>query len=341
MKENPEIKLIAQYLSGECSPEERNSIEDWINSSADNERTIEFMREIWNSPKVQKHQWDKNRIWENIIRETGIPEKTTGSTKTIPIRRNFFDPRWTKIAAAVFLTVLIPVMYFIFIGVPGEGGYDREWNEITVENGKRTSFTLLDGTKITLDAGSVFRYPAEFADDSREVYLNGEGYFEVASDPEKPFKVHANNALVTVIGTKFNVRAWQPDNKVELIVTEGKVSFGLINTGETGYSEILTEGEMSVLTAAGSITKPVKVETARYLGWMNNDLVMSNVYLSEILGQLERWYDLKFEIDESALSHRITIHLQKESVDNIVELVGALINLNYQRNGNTIRFYND
>ncbi len=338
MKKQPDTELLTQFLSGECTPEERQIIETWINSSPDNKRIIENLEKIWNSPRVQKNKWDIDRVWGNIVRETGISNKQQDETRVVPLqRKSKFNSVWIRVAAAIAV-ILIPAVYILIMGIPGQGGIEKEWKEIIVDNGTRTSFALDDGTEITLDAGSILRYPTEFGDASRDIYFQGEGYFIVAPDNEKPFKVYAENALVTVLGTKFNLRAWRENERVELVVTEGKVSF---RAGDSEEHEILTENEMSVLTTAGIPSRPVKVESADYLGWMNNNLKMDNVNLSEIIGQLERWYDLVIDIDDSALSHKINIHLQKEPVDNLLDLVGAIINQRYERNGKIVRFFKE
>jgi len=97
--------------------------------------------------------------------------------------------------------------------------------KIIVEHGKQAKITQADGTKITLDAGSVFQYPETFDGELREVYLQGEGFFEVAADVQKPFIAHAGNAEIEVLGTQFNIRAWEHNEEIRVVVAEGLVAF--------------------------------------------------------------------------------------------------------------------
>ena len=96
--------------------------------------------------------------------------------------------------------------------------------EVIIKNKELKEITLSDGTKVKLDAGSSIKFPDKFEDDKREVFLNGEAYFKVTSDLQTPFIVHTNQAEITVLGTKFNVRAWDQTHKVAVVVVDGKVS---------------------------------------------------------------------------------------------------------------------
>ena len=102
---------------------------------------------------------------------------------------------------AAILIILLPFLYFSDIFNSGE--QQIQLKELTIKNGSRQSIVLPDGSKVTLDAGSSLKYPFVFAEDKREVFLNGEAFFEVASDPDKPFIVSANQASIKVLGTSL------------------------------------------------------------------------------------------------------------------------------------------
>ena len=151
--------------------------------------------------------------------------------------------------------------------------------------------------------------------------LNGEAYFEVTRNEKAPFIVHANDGLIKVLGTKFNIRAWQKSSEVIVAVAEGKVS--LQNSTATGKdSVILTKGKMSMLTKDGSLTEPVDVDISQYLSWLNREIYFKNTPFAEVKDQLERWYDTTIELrDSTLLNNRITVFIENKPLEENIKLI--------------------
>ena len=194
---------------------------------------------------------------------------------------------------------------------------------------------------MTLDAGSFFSYPQRFEGDAREVFLKGEGYFEVTHKVHRPFIVHADDAIIQVLGTKFNVRAWPQAKKVKVAVAEGKVSLGSEVDSDEG-AVVIEKGQLSVLTAKGKPSQPVGVNIDDHLAWMNDEMIFEDAPLHDVLYQLERWYDLQFVLaDSSIAAEHINVHIHKKSIDDILELISALTDLRHQREGSIIRLWSE
>jgi len=208
--------------------------------------------------------------------------------------------------------------------------------EISVDQKKQTDIALSDGTRITLDAGSFFQYPPEFKGKTREVFLTGEGYFNVTPDEKKPFIVHANNAVIKVIGTRFNVRAWQHNKRVRVTVAKGKVSLRSEKVAEEEAIVIL-EGQLSTLPEKGRPSEPANVDVKKHLGWINREAFFDDIPFHEILYQLERWYDLRFILeDDSIASDRLTVHIQNKPIEDILELITTLTKQKYESIDSTV-----
>ena len=213
-----------------------------------------------------------------------------------------------------------------------------EMQEIFVEYGKTASLTLEDGTKITLDAGSTLSYPKHFAEETREIYLKGEAFFEVAPNPQKPFIINANEAVVRVVGTRFNVKAWPSSQAVQVAVAEGKVSLRSAHQPEI-EAVLINRGQLSALSDNQTITQPVAVDINKHLAWLKRELVLDNTVLSEVLTQLERWYRLQFELpDPIYKSVRISGVIKKKPINDIIETIAMMINLEAKREGNQVVF---
>lgn len=328
----PDDELLAQYVSGECSDEEADMINQWIASDPGNRRLIEAMKKVWSTPGVNTQRLDKGKLWEKIKNESGI--SMTADTKR---KKHIFGSRWFKAAAVFLIAFSLPYLYSSALKPLFFQVKLLSMEKIVVENASRQKIELSDGTKITLDAGSRLYYN-EFFGETRKVYLEGEGFFEVARDLKKPFVVHANEGIITVLGTRFGIRAWEQTQKVRVVVAEGKVSFAP-EVSEEDNQVIITESQMSVLEKDEQPTPPQNVDVEKYLGWINDEIEFDDAPLSEVLSQLERWYNLEITLkNEDMSTERLTVHIQKRPLEETLDLIAVLTDSRYDRSGNKVVF---
>jgi transmembrane sensor len=338
-----DLKLVARYMSGECTQEERDVIEARMPYDSQLQHLVDLMREVWNVPEADSDEVDLKVLWQEVALRAGIlraVEKRQLHKKTWRLSQWTFRQhpvQALRYVAIIILAVFIPYLIFRTFGFPW-ASWNREVNVITVDTGKRFTVTLEDGSRVTLDAGSRLAYPKEFETEVREVILEGEGFFEIAPDTERPFTVHAYNARVRVLGTKFNIRAWESSQGIVVSVTEGKVFLeSSVDVSNAGV--VLTQGQMSILKDNGIPSEPVDVDAEEYLGWMHNEIVFHDAPLGEVLRQLERWYGLHFLLSDPSLAdERVSVHIRQTSVDDILELVSALSGCPFIRQGQTVRF---
>lgn len=350
MSNQTDWRLLTRYLSGECSREELKKIHEWADSDPNNQELLEQTENIWNALEVKSHDWDVMAARLRLAQEAGLPasikelQKETNrplfsGTPKWPYRHRTFASQLFRIAAMLFFGV--SVAYVIKTGLlkAPQRQQALEWNELIVKNENHAKITLNDGTKITLDAGSVLRYPEEFTGEKREVFLRGEGYFEVSpTDKQTAFLVYANDAVVNVLGTEFNVRAWPQTDRVKVTVVEGKVSFYSQKAGHEDAVTILP-GELSVMPKNKLPSVPRQVDSKKQLAWLNYEMIFEDAPLSEVLHQLERWYNLKFRLTDNSLSSLLlTTHIKNEPVTDILESISLVMNLKYERSGNTVVF---
>ena len=218
---------------------------------------------------------------------------------------------------------------------------DSELTEILVPRGKKKTQTLSDGTRVLLDSGSQLSYSRKFGPDKREVFLNGEAYFQVNPDKMRPFLVYANHAVIKVVGTQFNVRAWERTRKVTVAVADGRVSLSLRNAESRGTVNI-SKGQFSELPEKGEPSKPLHDDIEKYRGWIKRDRTFTNTRLKEVLDQLERWYDVRFFVDEDlSVSARITIHLKDLPITDIARLIADIMGLDTRFERQNIYLYSE
>jgi ferric-dicitrate binding protein FerR (iron transport regulator) len=182
--------------------------------------------------------------------------------------------------------------------------------------GGQYQLRLPDGTKVWLNAASKLRYPSRFTSDERRVELNGEAYFEVVKNEKQPFRVVLNDsAVITVLGTHFNVMSYQNENAKEITLVEGKVSVKKdIRTEELnpGMQAKVVGANISIINA---------VDTEEVTGWKNGLFVFHDASIESIMRQVERWYDARVVYQgEIKQQFNATIH-RREPLSKLLRLL--------------------
>ena len=181
-------------------------------------------------------------------------------------------------------------------GDSGEKGIEN--STIVVPKEGEYFVELSDGTRVWINSDSRLEFPNRFHGDTREVKLKGEAYFEVASNPEKPFYVHAEEAEVRVLGTAFNVMAYEDDKRTEVALLHGKVSF---DAGKNAC--VLAPGEIAILDRASGQTTVRKGDVGAIVDWKKGRFNFEDMPLEELIAKLSRWYGVTFVFGDDAARH--------------------------------------
>lgn len=345
MSNNPNWPLLAKYLSGESNPEENLKVTAWLNSSAENQKLLESMKRVWSVKEENIETSDIKSLWKEVSDRIGNseeteeqiiyklpPQKEKKSLQSILFGENRIPI--LRYAAVLFVAVTISIFYFL-VSDQIKNGQDVQWTTIEVNNGEQYDLSLKDDTKLILDAGSKLQIPENYGDEIREIKLEGEAYFEVTRNTEKPFRVYSSNAVVEVLGTKFNVRSWEEIGKVEVAVAEGKVS--LSSNMNIGEKVILAKGFFASLSEKGELNSSDDVDLSKYLSWMKGEMFFDDVLVSEVIAQLERWYNVSFSLQDSTIMEdRLTVTINKKSLPNALEVLTALTNTGYTLKNNIV-----
>lgn len=168
------------------------------------------------------------------------------------------------------------------------------YNQINIPRGGEYSLILADGTKVWLNSESTLKYPVQFVGKIRKVKLTGEGYFEVANNKAKPFVIESHGTEVKVLGTKFNVSAYNDDGDITTTLVEGSVQLSSL-----GNSELLEPGYQAVVKRGSNQFQVLKVNTDLYTSWISGVFQFKDQSLEEICHQLSRWYNVEFFFTEN------------------------------------------
>ena len=191
------------------------------------------------------------------------------------------------------------------------------FHTLEVPRGCEFQVLLADGTRVWLNAASRLRYPGRFVGDRREVYLEGEGYFEVAKDARHPFVVEVGHAEIEVLGTSFNVYSYLEEQKTEATLVEGKVRFSA-----GGQEVTLSPGEQGVWDTAGHLDKR-EVDVYPYIAWKDGKFVFRKRTLEEVMRIVSRWYNVNV-VFEDAVSKQVSFSGNIRRYDDFSQVVGML-----------------
>lgn len=218
-----------------------------------------------------------------------------------------------------------------------------QYNELIVPKGRRASHLILDdGSRVWVNSGSKFRFPATFAQDKREVYVEGEIYIEVAKDPKRPFFVKTSEMQVRALGTRFNVTAYRDDLSQMVVLVEGLVE---VQSNDETKKKILQPDHM--LTLAGNSMDIKVANTYDFISWKDGLLQFRSQPLSMILAKISRHYDLYIDCEQDIKDLKCSGKLVLfDDPKDVLETIARTISLEkpdsktvpmaYEMNGNTI-----
>lgn len=171
-----------------------------------------------------------------------------------------------------------------------------EYNEIRMQNSMEYRMTLADGTRVFLNAESRMRFPLKFLGKKRVIEFEGEAYFDVARNTESPFVIKTGELEITVLGTEFNLRAYQDETSIETTLVEGSVE---VSRG-TQLCRIVP-GEQAVFErSSGELTSRM-VDVSLYTAWHRSEIMFKDTRLEDVMRNLARWYGISYHfLDESA-----------------------------------------
>lgn len=281
-------------------------------------KNIAKLLKIWNR-KINMHKnWDTDaafdRIKENMqqidLQRSGKRRKITDVNHDNvfgmrTLKRSSYN--WMYRAAAVLAVAsLVSLFSIVFFGSDLLKDESKPAvHEVVTEQGHRVKIQLADGTIVNLNVDSKLSYPNFFDPDSRTVYLTGEAYFDVAKE-DRPFFVMADDAVIEILGTAFNVSAYEDNPEIRVAVERGMVSLHALENNRREYLT-LKNGDLGTLARDGSGTLTVRhnVDLRRYTGWLEQKLVFVDEPLGAVVKQLERWYRVNIELSEPELAGRL------------------------------------
>lgn len=319
------LNLIVKHLRAETSAFEENLLKEWLSESEQHQATYKETEFLWKAGKTALHNTpDVETAWAKVKARTQLKEVTSGSSSAEGKVRPMYDA-WT------YLKVAASLLLFIGAGYMARTLWMGNDKLVQLSSGDQKKEVFLpDSSRVWLNKNTTLTYSENYNEQDRNVTLDGEAFFEVKKDKEKPFIVNGKLSRTQVLGTSFNVRSLNGEASDEVKVVEGKVSFSS-RKEENKEQVFLLAGDKAALKESGKIEK-AKIQDENFLAWQNDKLAFDNTPLKDVVEDLEEYFNVPVIIQNPDLhTCKFTGTFTKPQIEEIMKVLSVSINLSYSK----------
>jgi transmembrane sensor len=322
MREDELTKLLDRFEKGECYSEELSRLEAWFDRSS---ASGEF-------------RWSEQ---EKSIFNTNL-KKRIDATITDKVRSSSIN--WLKVAASVILIAAFSLLLNTYRTTLIDYFDPVIYAQTIVPMGQKVKLTLSDGSVVVLNGGSRLRYPEKFNRNVREVILiEGEAYFDVAHNKEKPFIIEAGGTKTQVLGTAFNIRSYAGFKNVEVTVSRGKVAVSKKvheNERDNLAPVFLLPNEQVSIDRLSWKMKKRNMNAREVISWTQGKLIFNNESLKNVAVILQHSYGIKINYKNTDIEEiRFTASFdQHDTLDEILYSIAKANKLRYLKHGKNVLF---
>ena len=360
-----ENNLILRYLQGEATEEEIKTLFDWVDSAAKNREEFITYKKVWalsavskdeNSNDFKKLQFKIKAIQNKKLRSISyryaailvfglfiasvfvyqfslkenseiLLELSNGSKKIISL-----DENQDIVNREGELLGIQREGTISYEDIADNGSAELVFNTLSVPYAKRLHLVFSDGSSVFLNAGTTIKFPIKFLKgQTREVFLDGEAFFDIVKDEKHAFIVQANRLRTKVYGTKFNVNSYRNNDLDQIVLQEGSV--GVKSNGEqtkTSAEILLKPNEIAILDKTDLLYKQ-KVDIKSHIAWVKGVFMFKNERFEDIFKKLERHYDVSIQINQPALNDsRYTGTFDIETIAEVLKTFSQLKGFSYE-----------
>lgn len=314
---------IKRFICDKFSFNDYLSVSSYFKEEEFSEDLINFMEDDWQETENTGHNQERmTRVLHRLHLHINH-----GFNEEVNIFNNFYH-LFSKVAAVLLIPALITVAVLSYFSINSNEGAEtwETWAEIHSPVGSRTKFQLPDGTQGWLNSGSSIKYPVRFMQ-NRSVEISGEAWFDVVHLKSEEFRVITPTFDVKVLGTQFNVIAYQDEQTAEVILEKGKVL--VLGKDQKVQGELKPDQQFVYNKTTKELTT-TSIDSKAYSGWKDGFLIFKNEPMSEIARRLERRYNADIILHGDALKSSVfRATFQDESLDEICKMLATVAPVRY------------
>jgi transmembrane sensor len=355
------IELLTKKLTDELDESELAEFNSFLSGSKANQEQYNFFKSYWIPDQEQYSNSDQmfQRIKSKLILPADAPEMIN-----VERRRPNAVAMWIRVVAAILvLTIGCAGIYYWAARLPVNQYTSLRLTQTPAR--VKSKVVLSDGSEVTLNSQTELKYPEEFKGKTREIYLNGEAFFDVKKDVQHPFIVHTGKMSIRVLGTTFNIRSYKNDVASETTLLKGAIEVTLTDRPNdriilkpneklvlksTPMQTNITRKKSKLVAKSDSINTSYALTTLTYLkpndstvvetSWVNNKLVFKDQEFREIAMQMERWYGIKIKFKSNqAKAYRFTGVFERETIQQALKALQMIEAFTYKQKNDTIYIF--
>lgn len=319
--------IIKKYLEGRASEKEQLKLLEWLRNKRNRIDFHRFRLEWKKNLDAATFPGNGEQSWNNIQEQ--LLQKSYGRWQHSRRIQQIF-----RVAAIFFFIVSLggAIWFFTDKPVPEQIYY----TSVMAENGQISKVQLPDGSQVWLNSGSEIRYSNRYAEDNRELELEGEAYIHAAKNSDLPMVVKSGDINVKVLGTRFNVSAYPESGFVDVVLEEGSVE--LLSPGSEQLLYRLKPGERVQFDRQERKLAVSNVNTSKFTAWKEGMINIYDQSLAEVTQRLETRYNQEFVVDECAADYHFTFTIKNEPLDEIIRLMEKIAPVKAVQNDTIITF---
>lgn len=321
---DPIYSLLEKYINNKIKPEEREILRSMIDGMT-HDQFSEVLTELWEN--YEPSSTGSHQSFEEF-------DKMLRPEVHEPLA---VSPVWRKIlrvAAIVALPLSIGCAVYMYNQAASMQSHLEKNFVFSTKSGDCSEILLPDGTKVILNSASTLSYPANYGMKDRKVFLSGEAFLEVEKDSLHPFIVDTKDLQVKVLGTTFNVKAYENSDLVETTLVEGSVN--VKSKLRNNQSLTLKPNQKATLNKIDGRLWAEASEVSYEKAWIDGSLVFRSASFYEVLHSLERYYGLKIEVRGTLPEEKFTGHIQERNIWTVLRMLQHHYKFNYERNNDIL-----
>lgn len=331
MKQDRIFEIIGRQLSGQTSRTDKEELETWLAENENNSLIFQALHEYWSSGNASGSNKEKSlqRLYKRMAEPAGLKQIIPDNAS---VKRTLIPKYLYRVAAVLLLGTFLSWFAYTNLSTTYQEAETGGMVEKIVPFGQKFTLRLSDGSIVKLNAGSKLRYPSQFNDTLREVYLEGEAFFEVQKDASRPFLVTSGDVVTSVLGTSFNIKAFSEESLIKVALVTGKVKVSHAYLDKIQFDYTLTPNEMLTYHKAERKSEKDYFDSSEVLAWKDQTLFFENAGLHEMTTVLQRWYGKQFVINNgNVITRKFSGKFENnKSLEYVLNVLSLNSNFTYQ-----------
>lgn len=330
-------QLLQKYFRNQCSVEEIEQVLNWFQTGEGQK----YFEEHLNKDMQQYSEEENMLFYPDVPTEKMLNNIKKNRSSVYQLKsRSTWKIRVS--VAIIICSILVGLNYSFLQSAETDKVQETEisFRTISTQDDQQRLITLTDGTKIRLNSNSSIKIPEIFPDSARSVSLNGEAWFDVSQDKNRPFSILANRVHIKVLGTEFNVNVDTLSGNVEVAVAEGMVTLNE-ETDLNGTAAILTQNTFAVFNLANNEILIEHTPVDNYMSWISGRLYFYSEPLWVVSRYLERLYNTPFQFEQESLKTlSLSTDMAKQDLSQVLDIISKTLSIDYYLEKDTIIWTN-